>query len=531
MPNKSTSNNYTYTASIITSDNRTVYLSGIAPDSSWYRKDPNIPNYTITAVIPNTSSTGPQIIGFAPAEDNPFNPGETKNFRVWTNESLTEMLWYVDGSDSPVSKGSLNYTWPITEGNHTIKFIGSNANGPVNKTWYLGGSSNEPSVPGGNPAQEIVFSPADSVLTRNVSETVDFSVSPDVFTTKEWYVDGDLVLNNTVSMSKSWSTSGTYNVTFSGSGSEDVLHTWTVKVVEEQKEDEVQNKSIITIAPEYQIIEPKKSFDLSIKVEPGTPISGTQLDFVFNSSKTSVNNVTEGDLLKQNGASTIFSKGTTDNSAGTVKNIYGFILGTSNVSSSGTMATVNLTAGSKTGMAEFSLSNVLISDADSKSVPYTVTNATVLIDTAPVMSTICCPKSVDEKSTLTFKVSAKDADCDRLILSASGLPEDASFNKTSGNFTWTPAVGQAGVYALTFEVSDGYLTDSENVTVTVNKLNNSPVISSFEPLNGSSFSEGERIEISVNASDAEGQALKYSIMIDGVACSNGTEYVLSLIHI
>ncbi|MDM7920123.1 MAG: dockerin type I domain-containing protein, partial [Methanosarcina sp.] len=40
-----------------------------------------------------------------------------------------------------------------------------------------------------------------------------------------------------------------------------------------------------------------------------------------------------------------------------------------------------------------------------------------------------------------------------------------------------------------------------------------------------SFSEGERIGISVNASDAEGQALNYSIRIDGVVCSTGTEYI------
>lgn len=514
--------NLSYTATIITPDNRTVSLTGITPDSSWYRKDPNNPAYTITAIIPD-NSTGPHITGFAPVEDNPFNPGEKKNFRIWTDEPLTSMEWLVNGLS--VSKGSLNYTWPITEGNHTIKFIGSNVNGTVNKTWYLGGSYDEPLVPGGNPTQEIEFSPADSVLTKNVSETVDFSVSPDIFTTKEWYVDGDLVLNNTVSMSKRWSTSGTYNVTFSGSGSEDVLHTWTVNVIEEPKDDEVQNKSIITIAPEYQIIEPKKSFDLSIKVEPRIPISGTQLDFVFNSSKTSVNNVTEGDLLKQSGAYTIFSSGTINNIDGKVKNIYGFILGTSNVSSPGTMAIVNLTAGNRTGMANFSLSNVLISDANSKSVPYTVTNATVLIDTSPVINPICYANSVDEKSTLTFKVSAKDADGDKLILSASGLPGGASFNKTSGAFTWTPAVGQAGVYTLTFKVSDGYLTDSENVTVTVNKLNNPPVINSFEPLNGSSFSEGERIGISVNASDADGQALTYFIRIDGVTHSTDPAYI------
>jgi PKD repeat protein len=317
-----------------------------------------------------------------------------------------------------------------------------------------------------------------------------------------------------------YETPGVYIVTLTvtNANGNTASDTCTVTVLEELKATK-----ICIFSPNVSL--PGKTFTVDVLVDPSTPISGTQLDFVFNSSKTSVNNVTEGDLLKQNGAHTIFSKGTTDNSTGTVKNIYGFILGTSNVSTPGTMATVNLTAGSKTGIAEFSLSNVLISDADSKSVPYTVTNATVLIDTAPVMSSICCPKSVDEKSTLTFKVSAKDADCDRLTLSASGLPEGSSFNRTSGAFNWTPARGQAGVYILTFEVSDGYLTDSENVTVTVNRLNNPPLISSFEPLDGSSFSEGERIKISVNASDAEGQALNYSIMIDGVVCSTGTEYI------
>jgi PKD repeat protein len=317
-----------------------------------------------------------------------------------------------------------------------------------------------------------------------------------------------------------YETAGVYTVTLKvtdANGTTD-SDTCLVTVLEESRATKVY-----IFLPNVSL--PGKTFTVGLLIDPSTPISGTQLDFVFNSSKASVNNVTEGNLLKQSGANTLFSSGTTNNSAGTVKNIYGFILGTSNVSTPGTMATVNLTAGSKTGIAEFSLSNVLISDADSKSVPYTVTNATVLIDTAPVMSSICCPKSVDEKSTLTFKVSAKDADCDRLTLSASGLPEGASFNKTSGNFTWTPTVGQAGVYTMTFEVSDGYLTDSENVTITVNKLNNLPVINSFKPLSGSSFSEGERIEISVNASDADGQSLNYSIRIDGATCSTDTGYV------
>ncbi|WP_235270023.1 putative Ig domain-containing protein [Methanosarcina mazei] len=414
-----------YTCNVVLSDNHAVSLSGITPDSSWYRPDPNIPTYTITAIIPDNSA-GPHLIGFAPAEDNPFNPGEKKNFRVWTDEHLSTMEWYVDGSESPVHKGSLNYTWPVTEGNHIIKFVGSNANGTVNKTWQLGESSGDASV--------------------------------------------------------------------------------------------------IAIAPEYQVVTPKQSFNLDITVDPSIPIAGTQLDFKFNSSRASANSVTEGNLFKQNGAKTHFGSGTIDNNAGKIKNIYSSIIGTSDISTPGTMATVNLTAGNRTGMAEFNILNVLISDINSKSVSGTVKNATVLIDTAPVIDPIYYPESVSEKTPVTFKVSAKDADGDRLTFSASGLPEGASFNKTSGDFAWTPAEGQAGVYTMTFEVSDGYLTDSKDVTITVN-TNKPPVINYFEPLNGSSFSEGERINILVNASDEDGQVLNYIIKIDGVTHSTDPEYV------
>ncbi|WP_254682421.1 putative Ig domain-containing protein [Methanosarcina mazei] len=515
--------NFSHTATITTPDGHTISLSGVTPDSSWYRPDPNIPTYTITAIIPD-SSKGPHIIGFAPAKENPFNLGEKKNFRIWTDEPLTSMEWFVNGS--PVHNGSLNYTWTATDRNTTIEFRGSNSNGTVNQVWPLGESPDEPSVPDDNPAQEIQFSPSDSVITLNVSEKTVFSVSPDVFTTKEWYINGYPIQNNTTSMTRCWSTAGTRDVTFKGVGSgEPVSHTWTVNVVEEEKNDEESTESIIAITPEYQIVKPKQSFGLDITVDPSTPITGTQIDFAFNSSMASANSVIEGDLFKQKGASTFFNEGDINSSGGTIKHIYGLIIGTSNVSSPGTFATVNLTAGNRTGMAEFNLSNVLISDANSKSVPYTIANASILIDTAPVMNAICCPKSVDEKSNLAFKISAKDADGDRLTLSASGLPEGASFNRTSGAFAWTPAVGQAGVYTITFKVCDGYLTDFENVTVTVNKLNNPPVINFFEPINGSSFSEGERVGISVNATDAEKQALNYSIKIDGVMYSSDPAYI------
>ena len=73
------------------------------------------------------------------------------------------------------------------------------------------------------------------------------------------------------------------------------------------------------------------------------------------------------------------------------------------------------------------LANIIISDAESATVPYTLTNATVLIDTAPVLTQIGA-KSVDEGSALAFTVSASDADGDSLTYSATNLPAGASFN-------------------------------------------------------------------------------------------------------
>ena len=86
---------------------------------------------------------------------------------------------------------------------------------------------------------------------------------------------------------------------------------------------------------------------------------------------------------------------------------------------------------------------------------------------APVLSAIG-NKSVGEGATLTFTVSASDADGDALTYSASNLPSGATFTPSTRTFSWKPASGQCGIYTnVHFEVSDGSLTDSEDITITV----------------------------------------------------------------
>ncbi len=78
-------------------------------------------------------------------------------------------------------------------------------------------------------------------------------------------------------------------------------------------------------------------------------------------------------------------------------------------------------------------------------------------------------KAVQAGQPLIFTTSASDPDPgDTLTYSASNIPAGASFNPSSGTFSWTPAAPQTGTYPnVHFSVSDGFSSDAEDVTITV----------------------------------------------------------------
>lgn len=76
-------------------------------------------------------------------------------------------------------------------------------------------------------------------------------------------------------------------------------------------------------------------------------------------------------------------------------------------------------------------------------------------------------QTVDEGESLSFSVSAADENGDVLTYSAAGLPQGAVFDAAAGTFTWTPGYGQAGTYQVTFTASDGSLTGTMEVALTV----------------------------------------------------------------
>ncbi|MDA0524410.1 putative Ig domain-containing protein [Methanococcoides alaskense] len=443
-----------YDVVVTTQVSDSLSLTGVIPDSTWYRSDPNIPTYTITAIILD-DSTGPQVTGFAPAEFNPFNMGDTKKFQVWTDEDLTTMKWFVDGE--LVSQNSLEYTWTVPdEDGHTITFEGTNSSGTITKTWDINSGS-------GNvmPAISSIF-PGTSTLSQEFGTSTDFSVIADQsMTSMVWYKNDEIIAEGAMATTVDWEESGVYDIRFTASNDNGFIsRLWEVLV------DSNDGATSIMISSSTQVVAPNQPFTIDISIDPSEPITGAQFDLLFDGQLVTVDSVIEGDLFSQDGASTLFNIGTTNNLDGIITDVYCSILGASPVSSEGAMASITFTAGSTAGIAELGLSDVVISNANSEQAPRTVSGTTVVIDTAPVLTSIG-DRTVDGESSLSFVTSGSDADGDSLTYSVTGLPSGASFDTVSGIFSWTPSVGQAGTYTITFEVTDGYIADSESISIIV----------------------------------------------------------------
>ena len=99
----------------------------------------------------------------------------------------------------------------------------------------------------------------------------------------------------------------------------------------------------------------------------------------------------------------------------------------------------------------------------------TVVTATFTDNPPPTVDPIP-NKTVIIAQLLTFEVKATDTDGESLTLTASDLPDGASFTDNgdgTGTFTWRPGINQAGDYSITFVATDGTGQGSATVTIQV----------------------------------------------------------------
>lgn len=132
------------------------------------------------------------------------------------------------------------------------------------------------------------------------------------------------------------------------------------------------------------------------------------------------------------------------------------------------------------------------------------------VNSPPVLTPIG-DKSVDELTTLNFIAEATDPDEDFLTFSlGSGAPQGASIT-SRGAFSWAPTEAQGpGTYPVTIIVSDGELTDSDTITITVREANRDPVLSFIGNKN---INEKTTLTFTAAASDPDlpAQSLTFSL--------------------
>jgi len=134
------------------------------------------------------------------------------------------------------------------------------------------------------------------------------------------------------------------------------------------------------------------------------------------------------------------------------------------------------------------------------------------VNVAPVLNAIG-NQTVNEEIELRFTISGSDVDdpAQPLTHSATGLPLGATFDPLTQEFVWTPAENQGpGSYAVTFSVTDGVVTTSETITITVGEVNVAPVL---DPIGNQTVDEGSLLTFTVSASDVDWpvQTLTYSL--------------------
>jgi PKD repeat protein len=143
-----------------------------------------------------------------------------------------------------------------------------------------------------------------------------------------------------------------------------------------------------------------------------------------------------------------------------------------------------------------------------KSLTITVNN----VDRSPVLNAIS-PMTVIENSTADQTITGSDPDGDALTFSKVTGPTFVTITTTtatSGNVHAAPGIGDAGVYTVQAQVSDGSLTDTEIFQVTVNPFvaaNNPPVLAQPSDM---TVAEGATADQTITATDADGDPLSFS---------------------
>lgn len=122
------------------------------------------------------------------------------------------------------------------------------------------------------------------------------------------------------------------------------------------------------------------------------------------------------------------------------------------------------------GTYEVTFTATANSSTDSETISITVNH----VDIDPYIEAIV-NKILDENTNLNFTVNVINPDNIDTTLNITGLPNGASFDETTGRFSWTPTYFQAGNYQVAFELTYSSGSDSETITIEVIEIHQPPI--------------------------------------------------------
>jgi len=129
-------------------------------------------------------------------------------------------------------------------------------------------------------------------------------------------------------------------------------------------------------------------------------------------------------------------------------------------------------------------------------------------NSAPIINTITA-QTMDEDGTLNVALSATDADGDSLTYSIVSAAADFGASISGSTLTFTPTANYHGSGTVTVQVSDGTDTASTSFTLTINAVNDAPVMAA---ISSQTVAEDGTLSLSLSATDVDGDTLTYSLV-------------------
>ncbi|MCE9574879.1 MAG: tandem-95 repeat protein [Deltaproteobacteria bacterium] len=138
----------------------------------------------------------------------------------------------------------------------------------------------------------------------------------------------------------------------------------------------------------------------------------------------------------------------------------------------------------------------------------TVTMTVTAVNDPPVAVNDTVTTAEDTAKTIAVLANDSDVDGDALTIMAVTAPTHGTAVKSGANVIYAPAANYNGVDSFTYTITDGALTATATVFMTVTSVNDLPVASAASATLGS----GESVAITLVASDADNDPLTFGVV-------------------